>query len=86
MAMMSLFFHWCRECEQALLQCRYDRRALPGARNRFTTTVVNKLVAMLMKNSWKAVDEGLSPLKRLSVESLAMVNGYDINSHRYPLK
>ncbi len=71
---MALYFQWCRECEHALLQCRYDRRALPGARTKFNNWSVNKLVSLLMKNAWKVVDEGMSPLQRASVEALTTVS------------
>ena len=70
---MALYFHWCYECEQALLQCRYDRRALPGARGKFNTQNVHKLNMILMRNSWKIMDEVLSPLQRISLEALSMV-------------
>lgn len=73
MAIMSLFFQWCKECEQAILQCRYDRRALPGAKVKFNTWSVNKLVMLLMRNAWKTVDEVISPLKRTTLEALIIV-------------
>ena len=72
-AIMALYFQWCKECENALLQCRYDRRALPGARNKFLSGAVNKLVALLARNTWKATDEVLTSQKRASVESLVAV-------------
>ena len=70
---LALYLQWRRECEQGLLQCRYDRRALPGVRTKFNTWALNKLVTLLMRNTWKVVDETLSPLQRTSVEALAMV-------------
>lgn len=74
---MGLYLQWCRECEQALLQCRYDRRALPGARGKFNTWSVNRIVTLLMKNMWKVVaDEVLTPLQRTRLEALAMVRMY----------
>ena len=72
-ASMALHFQWCRECEEALLQSCYDRQALTGARNKFNSGVLKKLVALLIHNSWKAVDEVLPPLKRASLEGLVTV-------------
>lgn len=77
---MVLYLQWCRDSEHALLQCGYDRRALAGARNKFTSGVVNKLVALLMKNSWKAVDEVLTPVKRASLEALVTVTSKQKNT------
>ena len=71
---MALYFQWCRESEHALLQCRYDRRALPGARTKFNNWSVTKLVALLMRSTWKVVDEGITPLQRISLEALTMVH------------
>lgn len=73
-AIMALYFFWCKECESALMQCRYDRRALPGARNKFLSNAVNKLVALLARNSWKSTDEILTCQKRASIESLVAVS------------
>jgi len=72
-ALMALFFVWSKECENALMQCRYDRRALPGARNKFLSGTVNRLVALLARNTWKSNDEILTSQKRASVESLVGV-------------
>ena len=71
---MGLYFQWCRESEHALLQCRYDRRALPGARAKFNNWSVNKLVTLLMKNAWKVVDAGMTPLQRTVLEALTTVS------------
>lgn len=72
-ANMALYFRWTRECEQALVQCRYDRRALPGTKNKFNTWAVSKLSHLLMRNSWKLSDEPISRVQRIKLESLAMV-------------
>ena len=72
-ASMALLFRWTKECEQALIQCRYDRRALPGTRNRFNAWSINKLLNLLMRNAWKTSDEPLSRVQRIKLESLAMV-------------
>ena len=73
-ANMALYFQWMRECEQALVQCRYDRRALPGTRNKFNTWAVGKLSNLLMKNAWKLSDDPLTRVQRIKLESLAMVS------------
>ena len=72
-ANMALLFRWTKECEHALIQCRYDRRALPGTRNRFNAWSVNKLSNLLMRNAWRASDEPLSGEQRIKLESMAMV-------------
>lgn len=70
---MGLFFQWRKECEHALLQCRYDRRALPGARTKFNTWSTSRLVALLMRNTWKVAEEPFTHMQRKSLEALAMV-------------
>ena len=72
-ANMALYLRWTRECEQALVQCRYDRRALPGTRNKFNTWAIIKISHLLMKNAWKVSDEPVTRVQRIKLESLAMV-------------
>lgn len=74
-ANMALYFRWARECEQALLQCRYDRRALPGTKNKFNVWAISKLTNLLTRTSWKVVaDERITRTQRIKLESLAMVH------------
>ena len=73
-AFMALYFQWTRDSEIALSQCRYDRRALPGTRNRFNAWAVGKLANLLMRNSWRVADEMLTVVDRAKLESLAMVS------------
>ena len=81
-ANMAVFFQWMRECEQALVQCRYDRRALPGTRNKFNTWAVGKLSNLLMKNAWKISEDPMTRVQRIKLESLAMV----IKQHLLPVE
>lgn len=73
-ANMALYFRWTRECEQALLQCRYDRRALPGTKNKFNMWAISKLSTLLTRTSWKVADEHITRIQRIKLESLAMVH------------
>lgn len=74
-ANMALYFRWTRECEQALLQCRYDRRALPGTKNKFNMWAISKLSTLLTRTSWRvAPDERITRVHRIKLESLAMVH------------
>jgi hypothetical protein len=75
-ASMAVFFQWCRECEQALLQCRYDRRALPSARTKFNTWSVGRLAVLIVRNMWKGSgsDEVITCQQKASLEALAMVS------------
>lgn len=72
-AFMALYFQWARDSENALSQCRYDRRALPGTKNRFNAWAVSKLANLLMRNSWRVADETFTTADRAKLESLAMV-------------
>ena len=72
-ANMALYFWWTRECEQALLQCRYDRRALPGTKNKFNLWAISKLSNLLTRTGWKVADEPITRVQRIKLESLAMV-------------
>ena len=75
-ASMAVFFQWCHECEQALLQCRYDRRALPSARAKFNTWSVGRLAVLLVRSVWKGPgsEEAITCHQRASLEALAMVS------------
>ena len=73
-ANMAIYFQWMRECEQALVQCRYDRRALPGTRNKFNSWAIGKLSNLLMKNAWKISEDPMTRVQRIKLESLAMVS------------
>ena len=57
---------------QALSQCRYDRRALPGLRSKFTSSVLGKLTHMLMR-SRRRTGEGVQG-GRERLESLTAVS------------
>ena len=73
-ANMALYFRWTRECEQALVQCRYDRRALPGTKNKFNVWAISKLSNLLTRTGWKVADEPITRIQRIKLESLAMVH------------
>ena len=58
---------------QALSQCRYDRRALPGVRSKFSTGVVTKLTNLVMRRSWRRGGKAITAVERLKLEGMAMV-------------
>ena len=68
-----MYFQWTKDCENALSQCRYDRRAVPNARSRFINLVINRLCTQLTKNKWRRSEVYLTPSDRAKLESLAMV-------------
>ena len=59
---------------KALSQCRYDRRALPGARGKFSAWSVGKLSSLLMRYTWRTSEEPITPLHRLRLEAMTTVS------------
>ena len=59
---------------KALSQCRYDRRALPGARGKFSAWSVGKLSSLLMRHTWRTSEELITPLHRLRLEAMTTVS------------
>lgn len=78
-ACMALFFQWCRETEQALIQCRYDRRAIPGARAKFNMWATGKLAMLVVRSMWRGSEEPVTSQQRASLEALAMVCNYPLS-------
>jgi len=70
---MGVYFQWTRDCENALSQCRYDRRAVPNARSKFINLVINRICAQLTRNRWKRTEILLTGADRAKLESLGMV-------------
>ena len=68
-----MYFQWTKDCENALSQCRYDRRAVPNARSKFINLIINRLCTQLAKNKWRRTEVYLTPTDRAKLESLAMV-------------
>ena len=58
---------------KALSQCRYDRRALPGARGKFSAWSVGKLSSLLMRHTWRTSEEPITLLHRLRLEAMTTV-------------
>ena len=73
---IAVYFQWTKDCENALSQCRYDRRAIPNARSKFINLVINRLCTQLTKNKWRHTEIFLSMSDRAKLESLAMVHLY----------
>lgn len=71
---LSLFLFLSPLTVQALSSCRYDRRALPGLRNKFNSSVVSKLNALLMRNNWKHSEEPVTSLQRCRLENMVVVS------------
>ncbi|KAL5457324.1 hypothetical protein EMCRGX_G034572 [Ephydatia muelleri] len=67
-----LYMHWTRDCEQALAQCRYDRRAIPNTRAKFQSTIVGKLTTMLTKQHWRLSVSAISSPLRIKLEALTL--------------
>ncbi len=44
-------------------------------RAKFNVTTVGRLTSLIMRNSWKSVEGGLTSLERRKLEALAMVGG-----------
>jgi len=72
---MGLLYYWTRECEQGAAELKYDRKALSTTSRKFGTTI-GKLPAVLLRGSFKSVDDALLPIHRVRIENMVTVRGF----------
>ena len=70
---LGLLMAWTKECELGIAEIRNDRKAIPNTSKKFSTTM-GRLSTILSKGSWKNVDEHVTPLQRLRLESMIAVS------------
>ncbi|XP_022081686.1 dynein gamma chain, flagellar outer arm-like [Acanthaster planci] len=66
---LGLLMYWTKECELGIMEIRNDRKAIANTAKKFGTTM-GRLSAALTRGTWKTLDEGMTPLQRLRLESL----------------
>ena len=67
---------WTKECELGIAEIRNDRKAIPNTAKKFATTM-GRLTTTLTKGNWKTVDEHVTPLQRLRLESMIAVSMHE---------
>ena len=70
---LGLLMYWTKECELGILEIRNDRKAISNAAKKFGTTM-SRLSTALTRGTWKTLDEHMTPLQRLRLESLVAVS------------
>jgi dynein heavy chain len=70
---MGLLYLWSRECQQAVIDLRVDRKALVAASRRFMA-YTSRLPTLLNKGNWKLVDVSLQPALRARAENMITVS------------
>ncbi|XP_071801693.1 uncharacterized protein [Asterias amurensis] len=72
---LGLLMYWTKECELGILEIRNDRKAISNAAKKFGTTM-SRLSTALTRGTWKTLDEHMTPLQRLRLESLVAQSLY----------
>lgn len=68
-----MLYMWTRECEQAVSDLKYDRKALLNTQKKFSTAT-NKLPLLLAKGYWKTYDESMTAVHKQRLENLITVS------------
>ncbi|XP_028415382.1 dynein heavy chain 8, axonemal-like isoform X2 [Dendronephthya gigantea] len=74
-ACLGLLYMWTRECETAIADIRMDRKALPNAVRRFWS-ILSRLPNILIKGSWRNVDQNLTVAAHDKLEALLSYGMY----------
>ena len=81
----GMLFYWTKECEQGVAEIKYDRKALNNTSKKFGS-VINKLPVLLMRGTWKNVDETMTPIHKIRLERMVTVSiwyKYLVMVHKY---
>ena len=68
---MGLLYYWTKECEQGIIDLKYDRKALNNTSKKFGTTMA-KLPTALAKG-WKSMEDSMGPVYRIRLENMITV-------------
>ena len=70
---LGLLYHWSAECEAAISEIKYDRKALQGGVRKYGLAT-GKLVNVLMRGMWRSSDEPMLPMHRVRIEAMITVS------------
>jgi len=74
---MALLYYWTFECETGIAELRYERRAIQNTKGRFQVTV-SKIPTAMARNSFRSLDEQMTPLHKKRLEHLYTVNHHEL--------
>ncbi|XP_035829673.1 dynein heavy chain 5, axonemal isoform X2 [Aplysia californica] len=72
---LGLLYHWSAECEAAIAEIKYDRKALHGAVRKYSMAT-GKLVTVLLRGMWRSSDEPMLPMHRVRIEAMITQSTY----------
>lgn len=68
-----MLYFWTRECEVGITELRYERRAIQNTKARFQANIA-KIPTAIARNSFRNLDEQMTPLHRLRLENMYTVS------------
>ncbi|XP_077977225.1 dynein axonemal heavy chain 8-like isoform X3 [Glandiceps talaboti] len=74
-ARLGLMSYWTRECELGIAEIKYERKALSNSAKKFLT-VVNRVSSVMGRGMWKGMDEPVTSVHKLRLESLLGLSLY----------
>ncbi|CAH1226669.1 DNAH5 [Branchiostoma lanceolatum] len=74
-ARLGLLYYWTKECELAVSELKYERKAIPNASKKFST-VINRLPTCLTRGAWKGLDEPFLPIHKLRLQNMITYSLY----------
>ncbi|XP_070568705.1 dynein axonemal heavy chain 5-like isoform X4 [Ptychodera flava] len=72
---LGLLSHWTRECELGIAEIRYERKALNNSAKKFLM-VVNRISSVMGRGVWRGIDEPVTAVHKLRLESLLGLSLY----------
>ncbi|CAL1527205.1 unnamed protein product [Lymnaea stagnalis] len=71
----GMLYHWTAECEVAIADIKYDRKALQAALRKYTLATT-KLATVLQRGSWRSSDEPMKIKHRVRLEAMITQSTY----------
>uniref|UniRef100_A0A2C9K4Z2 AAA+ ATPase domain-containing protein n=1 Tax=Biomphalaria glabrata TaxID=6526 RepID=A0A2C9K4Z2_BIOGL len=71
----GMLYHWTAECELAIADIKYDRKALQLALRKYTMAT-SKLATVLQRGSWRLPDKSMKTKHRVRLEAMITQSTY----------
>ncbi|GFN75495.1 dynein beta chain, ciliary [Plakobranchus ocellatus] len=72
---MGMLYHWSAECEAAIAEIKYDRKALQGGLRKYNMAS-GKLITVLLRGTWRSSDEHMLPMHKVRLEAMITQSTY----------
>ncbi|CAK8694917.1 unnamed protein product [Clavelina lepadiformis] len=74
-ARLGLLYVWTKECENAISELKWDRKAFQNASKKFSN-LVSRFPIVLNRGTWRGSDDGMHYIHKLRLENMIMYSVY----------